>query len=346
MENKKIDAKEIEELIKEREKDQSILDRRRTELLIALRISGNKRPILDRILIFLGIVGLGICIIWLLTASILPMSYFGMIGSANRYVIGNAAYGQFIDVNTGEIIADGQLGLASVSAFDASWNNVTYGMFTYNAGVYDLFNIMNPSVRWIGGLGCTIVFLAAIFGFITLISLYIRDFIIIGKTLITIAKDRSEAQSEAIKQTIRDVNDLYKDDSEKDEYVEVKIPAKQIETKKKPGRPKGTTKTTKPEKPAEKEPAIPTKTENHIVTPIIPKTEEVHEEPIVEETKSEQSELTEAQEYAKQLIQQANEKPIKPVDKDDIKTLSNDELNELLSGQATLEELMARHNQN
>lgn len=343
-EQESIEAKEIAALLAERKKDQNILDKRRTELLLALRINGNKRPILDRILILLGIIGLGICIIWLLTASILPMSYFGMIGKANRYIIGNSAYGQFVDLD-GNVIGDGLVGLANVSAFDASWNNVTYGMFTQNAGVYDMFNLMNPGIRWIGGFGCTIVFLMAVFGFITLISLYIRDFIIIGKTLYRIAKDRSEAQSAAIRQTLRDVNDLYKDDDEKDEYVEVKIPAKQIETKKRPGRPKGSTKINKTEKvivpPVNKEPVV-TETESNKVE----EDETEKAESYVTENKPEEkteSELTSAQEYAKKLIEEAHEKPIKPVhvEKNDIKNLTEEELNMVLSGEKTLEEIVA-----
>lgn len=210
-------------------------ERRRMELITMLSEQDNNRSlkkiIWDKVFMLCGIIASFIMITWFMATTILPLSVFGLIGRADRVV-----YSLFADTVETTIM--------HTSANHSAWSGLTVGVGggTFNgvdikSGVYDFFFTRDAQcVRVIGTIGATIAVICVVIIFILVMLLYSRDLLLISKTMLYVAKENNAENLSNIRDAVRDAKNLYREEDEKDTYVEVKIPGKR-------GRPKGSKQT-------------------------------------------------------------------------------------------------------
>lgn len=209
-------------------------EQRRMELIAMLSEQDNNRSlkkiIWDKVFMLAGIVASFIMVTWFMATTILPLSVFGLIGRQDRVV-----YSLFADTI--------ETTIEHTSANRSAWSSLTVGIGggTFNgtdikSGVYDFFFTRDPEcIRVVGTIGATILVLCVISLFIFVVLLYSRDLLLISKTMIYVTRENNRENLSQIRQAVRDAKNLYRDEDERDTYVEVKIPGKK-------GRPKGSTK--------------------------------------------------------------------------------------------------------
>lgn len=184
----------------EAKKKESFLSKRKEDLLVALRVTGSKRPILDRVLQLFGIIGISILVLWIVSLVVLPGSVFGLIGKAQRPVVEN-----------------GKMIIQNISANESYWSVLTDRIdrgVTANLPVYDMFGMNDPdAIRIFGTIFDTAIVLTIFVGIASLVAIYIRDFVIIAKTLAVLAKDSTKSGIQEVKANLEEINKLYSDDT-------------------------------------------------------------------------------------------------------------------------------------
>lgn len=182
----------------EAKKKESFLSKRKEDLLVALRVTGSKRPILDRVLQLFGIIGISILVLWIVSLVVLPGSVFGLIGKAQRPFVNE--YGKMI--------------IQNISANKSYWSVLTARGVTANLPVYDMFGMNDPdAIRIFGTIFDTAIVLTIFVGIASLVAIYIRDFVIIAKTLAVLAKDSTKSGIQEVKANLEEINKLYSDDT-------------------------------------------------------------------------------------------------------------------------------------
>lgn len=182
----------------EAKKKESFLSKRKEDLLVALRVTGSKRPILDRVLQLFGIIGISILVLWIVSLVVLPGSVFGLIGKAQRPYVN--MYGKMI--------------IQNISANESYWSVLTARGVTANLPVYDIFGMNDPdAIRIFGTIFDTAIVLTIFVGIASLVAIYIRDFVIIAKTLAVLAKDSTKSGIQEVKANLEEINKLYSDDT-------------------------------------------------------------------------------------------------------------------------------------
>lgn len=209
-------------------------EQRRLKLVEMLSAADNARSlnkiIWDKILILAGLLSIMLVTIWLLCMSVIPLSFFGLIGKEQRIM-----YGYVTQFNPDQLIGTSETGIAiakvNTSAFNAAWNNLTFRTGGISTGIYDIWALHDQStLKFWGGLGCTILFITIIICYCIIISVYARDLLLVGKTLIYISKENNKDTIDDMKKAINDVRKLYSDEvNENSAFIEEskKIPDEQ-----------------------------------------------------------------------------------------------------------------------
>lgn len=209
-------------------------EQRRLKLVEMLSAADNARSlnkiIWDKILILAGLLSIMLVSIWLLCMSIIPLSFFGLIGKEQRIM-----YGYATQFSADQLIGTSETGIAiakvNTSAFNAAWNNLTFRTGGISTSIYDIWSLHDQTaLKFWGGLGCTLLFIGIIVCYCIIISIYARDLLLVGKTLIYISKENNKDTIDDMKKALNDVRKLYSDETnENTAYIEEskKIPEEQ-----------------------------------------------------------------------------------------------------------------------